>query len=88
LSFFEKFVNNIEVQKYIDYLLSQYFTFINKIGFDKPWFISTLVGKKRIHDCLLPTLKKVTGFIEKNGGKYFVNTNNLWYKICIRKRFS
>jgi hypothetical protein len=69
----EKFIKLNEVQMYIDYLLKQYTNFIVYFGFDKPWFISTLVGKKDIHNCLVPTLKKLTDFIERCGGTWFTS---------------
>ena len=75
-SFLEKFINLPEVKKYIDYLLMQYFNFIKQIGFDKTWFISTLITKKPIHDCLIPTLKRVTDFIESSGGTWCISKQN------------
>ena len=71
--FQENFINKPEVKKYIDFLLNQYFNFIKKYGFKKTWFISTLIGKKEIHNCLKPTLKRLTDFIEINGGTWFVS---------------
>ena len=73
LEFPEKFIKLNEVQMYIDYLLKQYITFIIRYGNKKPWFISTLVGKKDIHNCLIPTLKKLTDFIESCGGTWFTS---------------
>jgi hypothetical protein len=69
----EKFIKLPQVQNYIDYMLKQYTTFIMKHGFKKPWFISTLVGKKDIHNFLIPTLKKLTDFIESCGGTWFTS---------------
>jgi hypothetical protein len=60
-------------KEYIDFLLNQYITFIKQFGFDRPWFISTLIGKKEIHNCLKSTLKKLTDFIEDSGGTWFTN---------------
>ena len=70
--FTERFIKLPEVNLYVDYLLNQYFDFITQIGFEKPWFISTLVGKKEIHNVLTPTLKRLTDFIEKCGGSWFM----------------
>ena len=72
IDFCINFINLPEVKWYIDYLLTQYFEFIKYYGFDKPWFISTLITKKEIHNCLVPTLKRLTDFIEDNGGKWFI----------------
>jgi hypothetical protein len=69
----EKFINLPEVKKYINFLLNQYINFILRFGFDKPWFISTLITKKEIHNCLKPTLKKLTDFIESFGGTWFLS---------------
>ena len=69
----EKFIKLPQVQNYIDYMLKQYITFIMRYGNKKPWFISTLVGKKDIHNCLIPTLKKLTDFIESCGGTWFTS---------------
>ena len=75
-NFLEKFINLPEIKEYIEYLLMQYFNFILQIGFDKPWFISTLITKKSVHDCLIPTLKRVTDFIESSGGTWFISKQN------------
>jgi hypothetical protein len=72
-TFGERFVKLPDVKKYINFLLNQYFKFITHFGFEKPWFISTLIGKKEVHDALLPTLKCLTGFIEFNGGTWFAS---------------
>ena len=68
----QKFIKLPQVQNYIDFLLKQYTEYIAHFGFSKPWFISTLVEKKDIHDVLVPTLKILTDFIENNGGKWFM----------------
>ena len=65
--FCENFINLPEVKMYIDYLLNQYISFIKYFGFDKPWYICTSIGKKKIHDCLKYVLKYLTDFIEKHG---------------------
>ena len=72
-SFPKNFMDLPEVKHYIDFLLSQYFSFIQQFGFDKIWFISTVIGKKDIQNVLIPTLKRLTDFIEQNGGKWFVS---------------
>ena len=66
-NFCDNFMNLQEVKDYINYLLNQYISFINQIGFENPWYICTLIGKKKIHDCLKPTLKILTDFINKKG---------------------
>jgi hypothetical protein len=71
--FSKKFIHVPEVKKYIDYLKCQYFEFILHFGVKRPWFISTTIGKKKIHDCLKDTLKELTDFIERNGGTWFVS---------------
>ena len=60
-------MNLKEVKDYINYLLNQYISFINQIGFENPWYICTLIGKKKIHDCLKPILIFLTDFINKRG---------------------
>jgi len=65
--FCENFIKLPEVKMYIDYLLNQYISFIKYFGFDKPWYICTSIGKKKIHDCLKDVLKYLTDFIEKHG---------------------
>ena len=72
-NFCNNFIKLQEVKQYIDYLLKQYIQFIKHFGFDKPWYISTLIGKKDVHNCLIPTLKKITDFIEFNGGSIIKN---------------
>ena len=72
LEFTKRFVHLPEVKNYIQYLLNQYFIFIKQFGFKKPWFISTLVGKKEIHRVLTPILKMLTDFIEQHGGTWFM----------------
>jgi len=66
-NFCDNFMNLQEVKDYINYLLNQYISFINQIGFENPWYICTLIGKKKIHDCLKPALKNLTDFINKRG---------------------
>jgi hypothetical protein len=73
--FTNRFVKLPEVKRYIDNLLEQYFNFINKIGFGRTFFISTSIGKNNINDCLKPTLKRLTDFIQSNG-TYFQNTDD------------
>ena len=65
--FCENFIKLPEVKMYIDYLLNQYISFIKYFGFDKPWYICTSIGKKKIHNCLKDVLKYLTDFIEKHG---------------------
>jgi len=67
--FTKKFIELPEVINYINYLLNQYFNFIKVIGFKKLWYISTVIGKKDLHNVLIPTLNKVMDFIQNNGGK-------------------
>jgi hypothetical protein len=65
----ENFISLPEVNNYIEHLLSQYTEYINQIGFKKIWYISTLIGKKEIHNCLTGVLNKLCDFIQRNGGK-------------------
>jgi hypothetical protein len=60
--------------------MNQYFQSVEYFGYDKPWFISTLIGKKEIHNCLIPILKKLTDFIEKKGGSWFVSKQYFEYR--------
>jgi len=68
-TFLENFISLPEVNNYIEHLLSQYTEYINQIGFKKIWYISTLIGKKEIHNCLTGVLNKLCDFIQRNGGK-------------------
>ena len=65
-------IRHPEVNLYIDYLMNQYFTLINLIGFDKPWYICSSIGKNDIHNVMLPSLYKLTDFIRMNGGKSII----------------
>jgi hypothetical protein len=65
-------IKHPEVNLYIDYLMNQYFILINQIGFDKPWYICTSIGKNDIHNVMLPTLYKLTDFIRMNGGSSII----------------
>ena len=67
--FQENFMKLPEVNNYLEYLLNQYFKFINEIGFKKIWYISSLIGKKDVHNCLIPILNKLINYIHVNGGK-------------------
>ena len=68
-SFTKNFMECPNVINYINYLLSQYFEYILHFGFNETWYISTLIGKKEIHSCLIPVLKRITDFIIHHGGK-------------------
>ena len=72
--FIKKFMELSEVKDYINFLLKQYFDFILKISNNaSSWYICTLIGKKEIHDCLLPILKMLTDFIESLNGNIIKN---------------
>jgi hypothetical protein len=66
-------INIPEVKSYIENLITQYIHFIKYFGFQLPWFISTLVGKKEIHNPLMIYLKQITDLIESNGGTWFMS---------------
>jgi len=67
--FIIKMISLPKVSKYIKYIMDQYIKFIYQIGFDKPWYICTSIGKENIHNVLLPFLYKITDIIRSNGGK-------------------
>lgn len=71
-NFINKLLLDQRVKDYIFNLLSQYITFIKKVGFDKPWYICTSVGKNMIHAPLFFYLKYILEFIKKNGGTYIL----------------
>ena len=66
-----------EVNIYCNYLLEQYFNFINILGKTKKYYICTSIGKKnKIHDCLIPYLDKLIDYIGKNN----IIESNLYYE--------
>ena len=70
--FIQKLLLDSRVVEYINYLLSQYYTFIKKMGFDKPWYICTSVGKNSVHAPLEMYLKRVLHFITEHGGTFIL----------------
>ena len=50
--------------------------YIYLIGFDKPWYICTSIGKDPIHDCLLPFLYQIKDIIRSNGGSLIESEKN------------
>jgi len=69
----ENLINLPEIQNYIFYILNQYFSFIQKVGFSKKWYICTCIGKNKIHNSLIKYLNILLEFIEKGGGKWFIS---------------
>jgi hypothetical protein len=67
-----KSLNQEKISKYCNFLMKQYFTFIEQIGFDKPWYICTSILKWKIHDPMIIYLNKLTQFILENGGTYYI----------------
>jgi hypothetical protein len=64
IEYTHKIMKMSEVQSYCEYLLNQYFHFINILGKTKKYYICTSIGKNnKIHDCLLPYLQKLIDYI-------------------------
>jgi hypothetical protein len=62
------FMKDPRFVEYITFLFDQYIHYISLIGFDKPWYICTALGKDPVHDILYPMLYKLHDYIRTNGG--------------------
>ena len=62
-----------KVKGYINYLFKQYVSFMVQLGFDKPWYICTPIGKDPYNNLLQDYLDKFINFIKENGGTYEVS---------------
>ena len=61
--FAERTTNQEKVFLFIDNLMKQYITFIDKIKNGNSWYICTSVGKNPVHNCMIPFLEKIIEYI-------------------------
>ena len=77
IEYTHKIMKMPEVIGYCNYLLDQYFHFINILGREKKYYICTSIGKNnKMHDCLLPYLQKLIDYI----GRDFVLESKVYYE--------
>lgn len=71
--FFET-LNKNKIESYCNFLIQQYIRSVEQFGFDKIWYICTSLLKWDIHEYFVKYLEQLTGFILKNGGKFFISS--------------
>jgi hypothetical protein len=64
-----------EFVNYVNRLFDQYIYFMDIIGFDKPWYICTSIGKSDVHNIMIPMLYKLRDYIRMNNGISILNSH-------------
>ena len=65
-------LDQLKITKYCEFLMNQYFEYLERIGFDNPWYICTSITKWKIHDPMKKYLQKLVDFIILHNGSYFI----------------
>jgi len=71
-----KSLDQNKLEEYCNFLMKQYFQFLQHVGFDKTWFICTSILKNSFNDCMVGYLNKLNEFITLNHGSFYIPYNS------------
>ena len=65
-------LDQAKIKNYSMFLLKNYISFIDELGYSNPWYICTSLTKNAIHDPMLGYLSEFIEHIVSHGGSYFI----------------